>query len=393
MKRSGTLLSLGAAIGCVAQSPSTPQAKTGGGVVTAALPAAVPHPSRSEAALAEVVAARNDSWAQGLREDEQHLAEMNGDGAPCTWKARLGPSSGLAFRLARGVAPFAYSATGVFAVRLSPDQPRLFRVMSDNGGFVVQALAETQDIRFHPATPLFLGRFVHLRSSAELFVSRAGAATALLSYELGSGAVGVQPTRVSTEAPCAQASLVDTHFKDDATGEQSSEPAELLASPSVPLSATPGGPTIATLAVAHDRCVAVLERRADQVRVLVAREHDSLVGWIHARRLGEGAECTAVLGHGSGVGSGPRRNLALQTAQCPREVPLGVEQGARRVLVGHIRAQTHFIITDHRSELTHIEAPDSGLSLREAKFYVKTNSLTSCTIRKPPGLGDAGHIY
>ena len=50
-----------------------------------------------------------------------------------------------------GTAPFAHLNGGVFAARLSNDASELFRVTSDNGGFVVQGLAQPGDISFYPA--------------------------------------------------------------------------------------------------------------------------------------------------------------------------------------------------------------------------------------------------
>jgi hypothetical protein len=93
--------------------------------------------------------------------------------------------------------------------------------------------------------------------------------------EIEASDVAVQPKRISVEAPCSQAALLMRHFEADPTDSQSSDLAELLPSPSVPPTVTPGGPVVARLAFAGG-CVTVLERRADQVRVLIDREDECL---------------------------------------------------------------------------------------------------------------------
>ena len=82
---------------------------------------------------------------------------------------------------------------------------------------------------------------------------------------------------------------------------------------------------------------------------------------------------------------GRGQGFLQQTARCAQEVPLGIEQGSRRQLVGYIRARTQFIISERRPELTLITARDIGLMPHEASFYVETSSLESCTIHAPPG--------
>lgn len=111
-----------------------------------------------------------------------------------------------------------------------------------------------------------------------LFFKRAAACLQVFSHEIEASDVAV------LEAPCSQAALLKRHFEAGPSDSQSSDLAELLPSPSVPLTVTPGGPVVARLAVAGG-CVTVLERRADQVRVLIDREDDSLVGWIRARQV------------------------------------------------------------------------------------------------------------
>lgn len=345
--------------------------------------------SADDRLLAELVSARNARWAKRLREDEQHLAELNADGAPCSWKAMLGPNARVAFRLTSGAQPFAYLDGGVFAARFSTDAPEQFQVKSDNGGFVVQAFARGADISFHPTVALVLGGFVHLHPSAVLGVSRASETTALLSYELDpSASVGVEPRRLTNEAPCSRASLLERRFPLDPSAGGSADVADLVAASKVPLKATPEGPVVARLTV-DARCVKVLERRADQVRVLIERDDDSLVGWIGTGQLDPKPGCTATLGHGAGRSARDVSDLAMETARCAQEVPLGVEQGSRRKLVGFIRADTHFVITGRRPDRVLVTARDMDLTANKARFYVPTSSLASCTIHAPPSLGAA----
>jgi hypothetical protein len=334
--------------------------------------------------MAQLVEARNIRWTRRLREDLQHLDELDAD-APCSWKAILESRVAVAFRLAGGVPPFGYSHGGVFAAQLAKDRPKLFHVTSDAGGFVVHAWAQTNDVLFYPAAPLVLAGFVDLHSGARLRLSRASETTARFSYELATTDVAVWPTHVTEPAPCSQASLLDRHFEADPSDGRSDDVALLAASSSLPLTLTPTGPPVARLTV-QSRCVKVLERRADHARVLIARDDDSLVGWIPSRQLGMHAGCPGTLGHGQGGGSNPFRDVPLPSARCSRDVPLGIEQGSKRELVGFIRADTHFNLVESGPNQTRITARDTGLLLDKASFFVATSHLASCAIHAPPGL-------
>jgi hypothetical protein len=94
------------------------------------------------------------------------------------------------------------------------------------------------------------------------------------------------------------------------------------------------------------------------------------------------------IGHGAGTRS-RGQGFVQQTTRCTREVPLGVEQGSKRELVGFIRVGTPFTITKCRPDLAMTTARDMGPMPYQARFFVETSRLASCTMHAPPSLGDA----
>src|SRR3954468_18263224 len=236
-----------AALGCAAPPSPWPRSNA---IAPSAMPASAPAPTRSpqDRLMAQLVEARNIRWTRRLREDLQHLDELDAD-APCSWKAILESRVAVAFRLAGGVPPFGYSHGGAFAAQLAKDRPKLFHVTRDAGAIVAHAWAPPNDVLFYPAAPLVLAGFVDLHSGARLRLSRASETTARFSYELATTDVAVWPTHVTEPAPCSQASLLDRHFEADPSDGQSDDVALLAASSSLPLTLTPTGPPVARLTV------------------------------------------------------------------------------------------------------------------------------------------------
>lgn len=190
-------------------------------------------------------------------------------------------------------------------------------------------------------------------------------------------------TRACKELGLGYAELVPTSALDRALEPQTYK---LPANTPVPLAATPGASPVAELRFDEEASLRLVEQRGDLARVFIHESTDrdasiSVVGWVPRALLAEtapsGREGSGAAGGGPPVSSGLSR--AKRHVSCPHEVPLVVELGATRQLVGAIQPSTTFGVGDGDGEMVAIVPDRIALQLApEAHLLVKRSAIADC---------------
>lgn len=313
--------------------------------------------------------------------------------AACAFRTEHTRDYLIPLRLEPGAPPFALlQPQAELTVKMgTTESGGALLVTSFSEGVLVEGVVKRTDVELHPTTAALADGYLVLLAGALLEVQDASASDRLeVSYQVPNeddAALHVRPKRIPRASlPCSAVDLADGEF--DVTVE-GAEDGWLSEQRDVPLAATQGGPTVATIRTDERLKVAVLEQRPQTARIFFERATDAVVGWVPRWSLRHDVEewigfgRIGTLGHGAGVGVG--QGFALSTIRCPHAVPLIVEQPGYRRTVGIVDADTTVGLEGWRGGDAEIRPRTSAFVITDdAHFLLESVTLRDCQIHEPP---------
>jgi hypothetical protein len=287
--------------------------------------------------------------------------------------------------------PFAVQFRGevTVGIPLGAEVPWVW-VESESDDLSMYGIAPSAELSLYSRRPAVLGGFVAIGPSATLTLAGASGDGLVLSYAVP-WSVAVNVGTVWGHLPCSELSLERGAYAEleaFALAGDALDEARRLGTGRVPLALVPGGSAVTTLEVTDPTPVWILEQRGNAARILVAREDDSIVGWVPVEALTDDvAELWNTLGTCS-HDPFPRAPEAfpIDTLVCDRDLPLFAEVGEVRRTVGFLRAQHWAIITARLAAHYVIQPASAAIEiLPPARLLVATSDLDGCRVRLAPG--------
>jgi hypothetical protein len=258
----------------------------------------------------------------------------------------------------------------------------------DDGNVTIRAVVDADDLRLHPLPQTagtgpvaLLGIVLPTALGSMRWVS--GTSDAHAAVSIDASPVVLTPSPVVDTVACDRLAIAPSDFEARALiTKKAALPRRWTARDHVPIRRNVKAEPSAELAAGVE--VEVLQHRGALAQILYETPTFLVVGWVSSKDL----TTTSGLGHGFGMpGGGYVRPLSsFRGDTCANELPLVVEVGTERVLVGTIRAKRSFRIVEppepgrRRPEYVAVELPaQKWLALvAPARFVVASGDLARC---------------
>lgn len=258
----------------------------------------------------------------------------------------------------------------------------------DDGQVVVRALVDVEDLELYPLPQTtsrgpvaLLGIVVPQAQGAMGWVS--GASGARVGVSIDASSIVVSPSPVVDTVACDQLTLVPEEFDVRALfTKKKNLPTRWLARDGVPIQRNLKAEPAAELGGQVE--VEVLEVRGALTLILYETPTFLVLGWVPSKDLTTTAG--AGVGYGTGRGSYARPFSSFRGDRCDGDLPLIVELGTERTIVGMIRAKSSFRIMEQadtprrRSDFVAVELPVQPWlrPVPPARFVVSAGELARC---------------
>jgi hypothetical protein len=258
----------------------------------------------------------------------------------------------------------------------------------DDGQVVVRALVDVKDLELYPLPQTtsrgpvaLLGIVVPQAEGAMDWVS--GRSDARVGVSIDASPIVVSPSPVVDTVACDQLTLVPEEFDVRALfTKKKNLPTRWLARDGVPIQRNLTAEPAAELGGQVE--VEVLEVRGAFTHILYETPTFLVLGWVPSKDLT--TTPGGAFGYGSGRGGYARPISSFRGDRCDGDLPLVVEVGSERTVVGTIRAKSSFRIVERsdtprrRTDFVEVELPVQPWlrAVPPARFVVAARDLARC---------------